>query len=91
LRELLDLRDSVPWTTVAARVIARGVDGSARIVTPRSGSHDGVRVNMPVLTPAGGAGIVGRVIEAAPERARSRPSSIQLRGCRFIQRTRVQG
>src|SRR2546422_9990006 len=44
LRELLDLRDSVPWTTVAARVIARGADGSARIITLDRGRSEERRV-----------------------------------------------
>jgi len=89
LRELLDLRDSVPWTTVAARVIARGADGSARIVTLDRGSHDGVRVNMPVLTPRG---IVGRVIEAAPGTSKIQTILDPNSGVAgLIQRTRVQG
>ena len=89
LRELLDLRDSVPWTTVAARVIARGADGTARIVTLDRGSHDGVRVNMPVLTPRG---IVGRVIEAAPGTSKIQTILDPNSGVAgLIQRTRVQG
>jgi len=89
LRELLDLRDNVPWTTVAARVIARGVDGSARIVTLDRGSRDGVRLNQPVLTPRG---IVGRVIEAAPGACKVQSILDPNSGVAgLIQRTRVQG
>jgi rod shape-determining protein MreC len=89
LRELLDLRDSVPWTTVAARVIARGVDGSARIVTLDRGSRDGVRLNQPVLT---ARGIVGRVIEAAPGACKVQSILDPNSGVAgLIQRTRVQG
>ena len=89
LRELLDLRDSVPWTTVAARVIARGADGSARIVTLDRGSSDGVRLNQPVLTPRG---IVGRVIEAAPGTSKVQTILDPNSGAAgLIQRTRVQG
>lgn len=89
LRELLDLRGSVPWTTVAARVIARGADGSARIVTLDRGTHDGVRVNMPVLTPRG---VVGRVIEAAPGTSKIQTILDPNSGVAgLIQRTRVQG
>jgi len=89
LRELLDLRDSVPWTTVAARVIARGADGSARIVTLDRGSSDGVRLNQPVLTPRG---IVGRVIEAAPGASKVQTILDPNSGVAgLIQRTRVQG
>ena len=84
LRELLDLRDSVPWTTVAARVIARGADGSARIVTLDRGSSDGVRLNQPVLTPRG--------IEAAPGTSKVQTILDPNSGVAgLIQRTRVQG
>jgi rod shape-determining protein MreC len=89
LRELLDLRDSVPWSTVAARVIARGTDGGARIVTIDRGSRDGVRQNQPVLTPRG---IVGRVIEAAPGASKVQTILDPNSGVAgLIQRTRVQG
>jgi len=89
LRELLDLRESVAWTTVAAHVIARGADGSARIVTLDRGSHDGVRLNMPVVTPRG---IVGRVIEAAPGASKIQTILDPNSGVAgLVQRTRVQG
>ena len=89
LRELLELRDSVPWTTVAARVIARGSDGSARIVTLDRGSRSGVRLNQPVLT---SRGIVGRVIEAAPGASKVQTILDPNSGVAgLIQRTRVQG
>ncbi len=89
LRELLDLRASVPWTTVAARVIARGTDGGARIITLDRGSHDGVRLNMPVLT---SRGIVGRVIEASPGTSKVQTVLDPNSGVAgLIQRTRVQG
>ncbi len=89
LRELLDLRNSVPWSTVAARVIARGTDGGARIVTIDRGSRDGVRQNQPVLTPRG---IVGRVIETAPGASKVQTILDPNSGVAgLIQRTRVQG
>jgi rod shape-determining protein MreC len=89
LRELLDLRDSVALATVAARVIARAADGSARIVTLDRGSRDGVRLNMPVLT---SRGIVGRVIEAAPGASKVQTVLDPNSGVAgLIQRTRVQG
>ena len=89
LRELLELRESVPWTTVPARVIARGTEGSARIVTLDRGSRDGVRLNQPVLTPRG---IVGRVIEAAPGASKVQTVLDPNSGVAgLIQRTRVQG
>jgi rod shape-determining protein MreC len=89
LRALLDLRESVPWTTVAARVIARGVDGGARIVTLDRGSRDGVALNQPVITPRG---IVGRVIEAASGACKVQTILDPNSGVAgLIQRTRVQG
>jgi len=89
LRDLLDLRGILPWTTVAARVIARGIDGSARIVTLDRGGGDGVRLNQPVFTPRG---IVGRVIEAAPGASKVQTILDPNSGvAALIQRTRVQG
>jgi rod shape-determining protein MreC len=89
LRELLDLRASVPWTTVVARVIARGSDGGARIVTLDRGRRDGVTLNQPVLTPRG---VVGRVIEAGPGASKVQTILDPNSGVAgLIQRTRVQG
>ena len=89
LRELLDLRGSVAWTSIAARVIARGVDGNSRVVTLDRGSRDGLRPNQPVLTPRG---IVGRVIEAAPGTCKVQTILDPNSGVAgLIQRTRVQG
>lgn len=89
LRDLLDLRGSVPFESVAARVIARGVDGSARVVTLDRGGGDGVRINQPVITPRG---VVGRIIEAAPGASKVQTVLDPNAGVAgLIQRTRVQG
>jgi len=60
LRALLDLRAALPFQNVAARVIARGVDGGARVVTLDRGTGAGVRINQPVITPRGVVGFVLR-------------------------------
>lgn len=89
LRALLDLRSGVPFENVAARVIARGVDGGARVVTLDRGTGAGVRINQPVITPRG---VVGRIFEAAGGASKVQTildPNVGVAG--LIQRTRVQG
>ncbi len=89
LRELLDLRAAVSFDSVPARVIARGVDGGARVVTLDRGGREGVRINHPVITPRG---VVGRIIEAATAASKVQTildPNVGVAG--LIQRTRVQG
>jgi rod shape-determining protein MreC len=61
LQGLLELKQSVPLTTVAARVIAGGASPDFRTITIDVGSRAGLANDMAVLTPAG---VVGRVIYA---------------------------
>jgi len=89
LRELLDLRAGVPFESVPARVMARGVDGSARVLTLDRGGREGVRINHPVITPRG---VVGRIIEAATAASKVQTILDPNAGVAgLIQRTRVQG
>lgn len=88
LRELLDLRDEGGRGAVAARVVARG-GGSARVVLLGGGESQGIARNQSVITPAG---VVGRVIEAAPGVAKVQTLLDPNSGvAALIQRTRVQG
>jgi rod shape-determining protein MreC len=66
LREILNLKTSLPSATVAANVI--GGEGTPwfRQVTIDKGSMDGVSLNSPVITPQG---VVGRVISLGPTAA----------------------
>lgn len=89
LRALLDLRAGVPFESVPARVIARGVDGGARVVTLDRGAGAGVRMNDPVITPRG---VVGRIIEVAGGASKAQTILDPNAGVAgLIQRTRVQG
>jgi rod shape-determining protein MreC len=89
LRALLDLRAIVPFQSLPARVIARGVDGGARLVTLDRGTGAGVRINQPVITPRG---VVGRIIEAAGGASKVQTILDPNAGVAgLIQRTRVQG
>lgn len=88
LRELLALRDEGGRGAVAARVVARG-GGSARVVLLGGGESQGIARNQSVITPAG---VVGRVIEAAPGVAKVQTLLDPNSGvAALIQRTRVQG
>lgn len=89
LRALLELRAAVPFGSVPARVMARGVDGGARVVTLDRGRGAGVRINQPVITPRG---VVGRIIEAAGGASKVQTILDPNAGVAgLIQRTRVQG
>ena len=89
LRALLDLRDTTHPGSIAARVIARGGAGSARILLLDRGSNQGVARQQPVITPRGA---VGRVVEAAPGVAKVLSLVDPNSGvAAIVQRTRVQG
>ncbi len=58
LRQLVDWKQKVPWKLKLARVIARDPANWWRTVQIDRGSLDGLRENLPVLTPDG---LIGRV------------------------------
>jgi rod shape-determining protein MreC len=70
LRNLLMLTETLPFKTVAARVIGRTPDYLAKVIYVDRGSSDGIRLDDPVVS---GSGIVGRVAVVA-----RRESQIQL-------------
>jgi rod shape-determining protein MreC len=89
LRALLGLRDTAVPGAIAARVIARGGAGSARVLLLDRGSSAGVARQQPVITPRGA---VGRVVEAAPGVAKVLSLVDPNSGvAALVQRTRVQG
>lgn len=67
LERLLNVRQTLPGRTVAARVIARDSARWYSTVLIDRGTKDGVRRNDPVV---GADGVVGRVIEAAATSSR---------------------
>jgi rod shape-determining protein MreC len=60
LRELLNLKEELPYATLAARVIARDPTNWYRSVVINKGQDDGIAVDMGVMTPTGA---VGRVVK----------------------------
>lgn len=59
--ELLEMKESYDFSTVAARVVGRSTDAWNQTVTLDAGSAEGVRSGLPVM---GGSGLVGMVISA---------------------------
>ena len=67
LRQLIGWQKQVPWKLKLARVLSRDPANWWRTIQIDLGSRDGLRENMPVLTPDG---LVGRVIEVSLMRAK---------------------
>lgn len=67
LRELLDLRKTLPYDTIACRIIARDAGAWYRTVIIDKGTNSGIDIDMPVLS---NGGVIGRVIEAGIDTAR---------------------
>ena len=67
LREILELRPILPFSTMTARVIAREGVPWFRNLTIDKGLKDGVTLNAPVL---GVGGVMGRVVEVGPSAAK---------------------
>lgn len=89
LRQLLELRELLPLTTVAAEVVARDGMPWYRVAVINKGEADGVALNAPVIS---ATGVVGRVIERGPHAARvqlllDRDSALGA----LVERTRAAG
>jgi len=67
LREILELRPILPFSTLTAQVIAREGVPWFRNITVDKGTKDGVVLNAPVL---GLGGVMGRVVEVGPRAAK---------------------
>jgi rod shape-determining protein MreC len=63
LREMLAFRDSIPFSLVAARVIARETSPFCRSVVINAGKSHGVELFMPVVTHRG---VVGKIVRVLP-------------------------
>jgi len=66
LRALMDMRARVTWTTTGADVIGGSVSPEFQSIVIDRGSDAGLRLDMPVITPAG---LVGRVVWASAHAA----------------------
>ena len=67
LEQLLKLQQEVKLETIAARVIASGVNQGFRTITLDKGSLDGLKADMAVIAPAG---VVGRIVLPSPRAAK---------------------
>ena len=67
LRELLELRQSVPLDTLAALVVGRDGVPWFRTITLDKGEQDGVKLDAAVIS---ATGVVGRVFAVGPHAAR---------------------
>lgn len=63
LRRLLDLKQTVPWQSVAADVIAHNPQSEFRMITINRGRKHGIRKRMPVVA---ADGLVGQVYRVGP-------------------------
>lgn len=61
LRDLLELKERLPYPTVSAHVVGRDPSNWYRSLVINKGAHDGLAVDMGVVTPAG---IIGRIVKA---------------------------
>ncbi len=62
LREVLEYRKNFGLTTVAAHIISRDIANPYQTIIVGKGSLDGIKNNMPVISPKG---VVGRVINTS--------------------------
>lgn len=62
LQQLLNLRNSLPYTTLAARVVGRNPSAIFKLILINRGECDGLRAGLPVVAVPG---VAGRVLEAS--------------------------
>ena len=61
LRDLLELKERLPYPTISAQVVGRDPSNWYRSIVINKGTGDGLTVDMGVVTPAG---IIGRIVKA---------------------------
>ncbi len=89
LRSLLDLRDGMGMSSVAARLISNNSSGASHTILLDQGSASGLAPNMSVIA---AQGVVGRVWTVAPRIAKVQLLTDAAAGTAvLVQRTRVQG
>lgn len=62
LQKLLELRDSLPFTTLAARVVGRNPSSIFKMILINRGESDGLRAGLTVMAVPG---LVGRILETS--------------------------
>lgn len=89
LKALLDFRTRSPYRSLAAEVIAASPEDGSRTIVINRGENAGLKVNLPVVTPAG---VVGKVVAVYRHTAEvlliTDPSCAA--GC-MLEKSRLQG
>ncbi len=67
LQALVGFQRQSPLKTVAARVIGFSFSGTSRVLFINKGREDGLKINLPVLTPAGIVGKIQRVFRSSAQ------------------------
>jgi len=62
LQKIVKLRDSLPYSTLAARVVGRNPSSIFKMILINRGESDGLRVGLPVMAVPG---LVGRILETS--------------------------
>ncbi|HEY0758659.1 MAG TPA: rod shape-determining protein MreC [Acidisarcina sp.] len=89
LQHLLDFKEHYIYQTATAQVIGTAGSDRARLLIIDKGSRDGIRLDMPVITPDG---IVGKIREVFPDSAQVLQISDQASGAGvMLETTRIRG
>lgn len=67
LKKLLEFQQSVTFKTVAARVLGHDLSAWRRVLILDKGSRDGLKKEMPVISPEG---LLGRILDVTPRMSR---------------------
>ncbi|HEY0307943.1 MAG TPA: rod shape-determining protein MreC [Acidobacteriaceae bacterium] len=89
LQKLLGFRQQYIYKTVVAQVIGTSGSDQSRVILIDKGANDGLKVDMPVITPDG---IVGKVREVFPNSAQVLQINDQTAGAGVVlETTRIRG
>jgi len=89
VQALLGFKEQYVDSTVAAQVIGTSGSDQSRILYIDKGSNDGIKPDMAVITPTG---IVGKIVQAAPEWSQVLPINDQFSGVgAALKDSRLQG
>jgi len=89
VQALLGFKEQYVDSTIAAQVIGTSGSEQSRVLYIDKGSHDGIKPDMAVITPTG---IVGKIVQTAPEWSQVLPINDQFSGVgAALKDSRLQG
>ncbi len=89
VQTLLGFKEQYVESTVAAQVIGTSGSEQSRVLYLDKGSKDGIKADMPVITPTG---IVGKIVQVFPTSSQVLPINDQFSGVGVVLKdTRLQG